>query len=77
MAVRLAATGGIGRLFAGAVAGGFRVRPVGPLAKFMRMARHLRYGEGRVPDSAGKAGRRPRKLRQPPDQEIRMMYERA
>ena len=54
MAVRLAATGGIGRLFAGAVAGGFRVRPVGPLAKFMRMARHLRYGEGRVPDSAGK-----------------------
>ena len=53
MAVRLAATGGIGRLFAGAVAGGFRVRPVGPLAKFMRMARHLRYGEGRVPDSAG------------------------
>ena len=53
MAVRLAATGGIGRLFAGAVAGGFRVRPVGPLAKFMRMARHLRYGEGRVPHSAG------------------------
>lgn len=73
MAVRLAATGGIGRLFAGAVAGGFRVRPVGPLAKFMRMARHLRYGEGRVPHSAGQAGRRPRKLRQPPDQAVRIM----
>lgn len=77
MAVRLAATGGIGRLFAGAVAGGFRVRPVGPLAKFMRMARHLRYGEGRVPDSAGNTRPWPRKLCQPPDQEIRMMYERA
>ena len=44
---------------------------------FMRMAGQLLHGERRGADSAGQAGRRPRKLRQPPDQEIRMMYERA
>ena len=77
MAVRLAATGGIGRLFAGAVAGGFRVRPVGPLAKFMRMARHLRYGEGRVPHSAGHTQTWPPNLCLPPPQEVRMMYDSA
>ena len=57
--VGLGAARGIGRLFAGAVAGGFRVRPVSPLAEFMRMARHLLHGESRGLDSAGQAGRRP------------------
>ena len=55
MAVRLPATGGIGRLFAGRVAFGLCRRSVCTYAKRMRMARHLRYGEGRVPHSAGKA----------------------
>ena len=53
--VGLGAARGIGRLFAGAVAGGFRVRPVSPLAEFMRMARHLLHGESRGLDSAGQA----------------------
>ena len=37
----------------------------------------LCFCEGRFADSAGKAGRRPRKLRLPPDQAVRMMYERT
>ena len=73
----LAATGSICSLFAGRVAFGLCRRSVCTYAKRMRMARHLGFRERRFPDSAGKAGRRPRKLRQPPDQEIRMMYERA
>ena len=37
----------------------------------------LRFRQRRVADSAGKTGRRPRKLRLPPDQAVRMMYERT
>ena len=43
----------------------------------MLMACHLLDREGRSIDSAGQAGRRLRKLRLPPDQDVRMMYERA
>ena len=39
----------------------------------MGMTGQLLHGESRGLDSAGKAGRRPRKLRQPPDQAVRIM----
>ena len=73
----LAATGSICALLAGRVAFGLCRRSVCTYAKRMRMARHLGFREGRGPDSAGKADRRPCKLRQPPDQAVRMMYARA
>ena len=38
------------------------------------MYRQLFPCNGRGPHSAGQAGRRPYKLRQPPDQAVRMMY---
>lgn len=38
------------------------------------MTGQLLYCERRLADSAGQAGRRPYKLRQPPDQAVRMMY---
>lgn len=34
----------------------------------------LLYCERRGADSAGQAGRRPRRVRQPPNQAVRMMY---
>ena len=37
----------------------------------------LRHAQRGFPDSAGQAGRRPCKLRQPPDQDVRIMNERA
>ena len=43
----------------------------------MPVACQLLDRERGLTHSAGQAGRRPCKLRQPPDQEIRMMYERA
>ena len=43
----------------------------------MLMASQLCFRERRGLDSAGKAGRRPCKLRQPPDQDVRIMNERA
>ena len=51
--------------------------PAGNFAITMRMAGHLLHRQRRLADSAGKAGRRPRKLRLPPDQAVRMMYERT
>ena len=73
----LAATGSICALLAGRVAFGLCRRSVCTYAKRMRMARHLGFRERRGPHSAGKSGRRPRKLRLPPDQAVRMMYERT
>ena len=60
-----------------AIIGAVPAIPSGNFAITMRMARHLLHGEGRVPHSAGQAGRRPCKLRQPPDQDVRIMNERA
>ena len=83
MRVRLGAACGIRGLsvFRGfaviAIIGAVPALPAGNFAITMRMAGQLLHGERRGAHSAGKAGRRPRKLRQPPDQEIRMMYERA
>ena len=51
--------------------------PCRHLAITMRMAGHLLFCERGLAHSAGQAGRRPCKLRQPPDQAVRMMYERA
>ena len=58
----------ISRLFAGVrTAFGFRNIAISALIERMSMAWHLRHAQGRGADSAGKAGRRPYKLRQPPD----------
>ena len=70
----LAATGSICALLAGRVAFGLCRRSVCTYAKRMRMARHLGFREGRFPDSAGHTRPWPRKLCQPPDQAVRMMY---
>ena len=43
----------------------------------MPMFSDLRFRQGGLAHSAGKAGRRLRKLRLPPDQAVRMMYERT
>ena len=43
----------------------------------MPMTGQLRYGEGRVPHSAGNTWSWSRRPRLPPDQAVRMMYERA
>ena len=48
-----------------------------PLHHIVRMAGQLLDREGGFAHSAGQAGRRPHKSRQPPDQAVRMMYERA
>ena len=60
-----------------AIIGAVPAIPSGNFAITMRMAGHLLHAQGRAADSAGQAGRRPCKLRQPPDQAVRMMYERA
>ena len=56
MAVRLAATGGIGRLFAGVrTALGFCNIAISALIERMSMAWHLRHAQGRAADSAGQS----------------------
>lgn len=60
-----------------AIIGAVPAIPSGNFAITMRMARHLLFCERGLPDSAGQAGRRPCKLRQPPDQDVRIMNERA
>ena len=60
-----------------AIIGAVPAIPSGNFAITMRMARHLLHGESRGLDSAGKTRPWPRKLRLPPDQAVRMMYERA
>ena len=78
MAMGLRSACCISRLFAGVrTAFGFRNIAISALIERMRMARHLGFRERRFPDSAGQAGRRPCKLRQPPDQDVRIMNERA
>ena len=70
----LAATGSICALLAGRVTFGLCRRSVCTYAKRMRMARHLGFRERRFPHSAGHTRPWPRKLCQPPDQAVRMMY---
>ena len=48
-----------------------------PQRRSVAMRCQLLDRERRAADSAGKASRRPRKLRQPPDQDVRIMNERA
>ena len=68
----------ISRLFSGVrTAFGFCNIAISALVERMSMAWHLRHAQGRGADSAGQASRRPRKLRQPPDQDVRIMNERA
>ena len=74
MAMGLRSACCISRLFAGVrTAFGFRNIAISALIERMSMAWHLRHAQGRGAHSAGKAGRRPRKLRQPPDQAVRIM----
>ena len=52
--------------------------PLGvPSLLLVYMARHLCFRERRFPDSAGNTRSWPRKLCQPPNQAVRMMYERT
>ena len=51
-----------------------RTRPPGIVSNRVSMTGQLRHGEGRAAHSAGQAGRRPCKLRQPPYQAVRIMY---
>ena len=68
----------ISRLFARIrTALGFRNIAISALIERMSMAWHLRHAQRGLAHSAGKASRRPRKLRQPPDQDVRIMNERA
>ena len=50
-----------------AIIGAVPAIPAGNFAITMRMAGQLLHGERRGAHSAGQAGRRPYKLRQPPD----------
>ena len=80
MRVRLGAACGIRGLsvFRGfaviAIIGAVPAIPAGNFAITMRMAGQLLHGEGRGADSAGNTRPWPRKLCQPPDQAVRMMY---
>ena len=78
MAMGLRSACCISRLFAGVrTALGFCNIAISALVERMSMAWHLCHAQRRLPHSTGQAGRRPRKLRQPPDQDVRIMNERA
>ena len=78
MAMGLRSACCISRLFAGVrTAFGFRNIAISALIERMSMAWHLRHAQGRGAHSAGNTRPWPRKLRLPPDQAVRMMYERA